>query len=178
MLCLSLNKAADSATLPECKCAQPLATEVMSATVMLTSCKCCHLRGTNWHVGVANMREHTPNGAAGGCICGRCCLCSEGVFELCEHPGLQSMSCLSCCRGRTVQLRDAADKAAMELRAAAARATNAAAKAQVVAESQILQAEEVCPLNMHPDAACTVLRRCILAQLMGQSAVEMLMMGC
>lgn len=88
------------------------------------------------------------------------------------------MSCLSCCRGRTVQLRDAADKAAMELRAAAARATNAAAKAQVVAESQILQAEEVCPLNMHPDAACTVLRRCILAQLMGQSAVEMLMMGC
>ena len=48
-----------------------------------------------------------------------------------------------------MQLRDAADKAAMELRAAAARATNAAAKAQVVAESQILQAEEVCPLNMH-----------------------------
>ena len=47
-----------------------------------------------------------------------------------------------------MQLRDAADKAAMELRAAAARATNAATKAQVVAESQILQAEEVCPLNI------------------------------
>ena len=49
-----------------------------------------------------------------------------------------------------MQLRDAADKAAMELRAAAARATNAAAKAQVVAESQILQAEEVRLLNIHP----------------------------